>query len=305
MVVYPPRVKQLIDDIRDLNIQGATRVALAGIEVAEIVKNLEAASIEDMQAHVKTALDDLLKARPTEPCLRNAIYLVLSSLAGAKTNEEAIGAAQEAIDTGREHIISARKKIVEVAAEALSKHTSFFTHCHSSTVTQSIAALHSEASKKIVYCTETRPRYQGRKTAAGLAGKGIPVTMAVDSAFPTLMEHASVVLLGADAITSVGRVYNKIGSSIISRAAKRRGLPLYVLTDSWKYATPSFEKGLEIEERPADEVWEERPEGVAIRNPAFDIIDPEFVTGIITELGVSKPEEFASQVYAAYPFLKE
>ncbi|MEQ1681038.1 MAG: S-methyl-5-thioribose-1-phosphate isomerase, partial [Nitrospira sp.] len=37
------------------------------------------------------------------------------------------------------------------------------------------------------------------------------------------------------------------------------------------------------------------PKGVAVYNPAFDVTPAELITGIITERGVFKPSELASQ----------
>lgn len=307
MFTYPPEARQIIEEIHKLNIQGATEIALAGLDVIEIVKNLKVGSVRELRRNIQKALGDLLSARPTEPCMRNAVQLVLYAISKAQGKEGVLTSAQAAIDSARQHMVDSRKRIVETATEALAGHKRIYTHCHSSTVTQAIAALFAKGDKKTfqVFCTETRPRYQGRRTAEELAEAGIPVTLTVDSAFPLSLDSATVVLLGADVVTSSGGVYNKVGSSLISHAAARRNIPLYVLTDSWKYAMPSFEKNLIIEERPPDEIWENPPKGVRICNPAFDRIEPRDITGIITELGLCSPGEFAARVGRAYPFLED
>lgn len=307
MFTYPSEAKQIIEDIHKLNIQGATEVALAGLDFIEIVKNLKVDSAHELQMNVKKALDDLLAARPTEPCTQNAVQRVLYAISETQGKGEKLAAAQAAIGAARRHIQNSRKKIVETAARILADHNQIYTHCHSSTVTQTIAALFAKAGRKSfrVFCTETRPRYQGRRTAEELAEAGIPVTLTVDSAFPSSLDFATVVLLGADVVTSSGGVYNKVGSCLISRTAAQLSIPLYVLTDSWKYATPSFEKTLTLEERPPEEVWENPPRGVRIYNPAFDYIEPRGITGIITELGLCSPGEFAARAGRAYPFLEK
>lgn len=307
MFTYPPEARRIIEDIHTLDIQGATEVALAGLDVIEIVKNLKIASVRELRMNLRKILDDLLSARPTEPCMRNAVQLVLYATAEAQGKERALAAAQEAVNAARQHIRDSRKRIVGIAARTLSDHRNIYTHCHSSTVTQTIVALFAKRGRKSfqAFCTETRPRYQGRRTAEELAGAGIPVTLTVDSAFPSSLDSATVVLLGADVVTSSGGVYNKVGSSLVSHAAARRSTPVYVLTDSWKYAVSQFEKSLVIEERPPEEVWENPPEGVKVRNLAFDRIEPQHITGIITELGLCSPKEFAARVGKAYPFLRD
>jgi translation initiation factor 2B subunit (eIF-2B alpha/beta/delta family) len=58
-----------------------------------------------------------------------------------------------------------------------------------------------------------------------------------------------------------------------------------------------------IEERSPNEVWENPPAGVTIKNPAFDLVRPDLVTGTITELGIYKPETLILEIQKAYPWM--
>jgi hypothetical protein len=76
--------------------------------------------------------------------------------------------------------------------------------------------------------------------------------------------------------------------------AKRHGIPFYVAAPLSTF-DPKIRDGsrIPIEERPAAEVTGYRdrrwaPEGVRVRNPAFDVTPAELITGIITERGVVK-----------------
>jgi methylthioribose-1-phosphate isomerase len=76
--------------------------------------------------------------------------------------------------------------------------------------------------------------------------------------------------------------------------AKRHGIPFYVAAPISTFDTkiPNGSR-IPIEERPASEVTGYRgsrwaPEGVSVRNPAFDVTPAELITGIITERGVVK-----------------
>ncbi len=305
---YPPDIEQSIEDIRALRIQGATQVALAGLDVARQVLSLERK--EDPAEALEECLHALLRARPTEPCLRNSIVHVIHRIEGLSRKEAAFKETARAIEESRQHLLKARPLVIEEACRTLRKHRKIFTFCHSSTVTETIIRLHAlcpEEERPLfeAFCSETRPLYQGRKTAAELASKGIPVILTVDSALSSGMDKATVALLGADAITSDGTVLNKVGSSLVASSASRKGIPLSILTDSWKYAPPSFEKTLVIEERSPAEVWPDAPRGVHIMNPAFDTVPAEFISSIITELGVLAPRNFAASVQKKYAFLKE
>jgi methylthioribose-1-phosphate isomerase len=107
--------------------------------------------------------------------------------------------------------------------------------------------------------------------------------------------EVDVVVVGADRIAANGDVANKIGTYALAVLAKRHGIPFYV-------AAPlsSFDRGIPdgshipIEERPAAEVTGYRetrwaPEGVSVRNPAFDVTPAELISAIICEKGVATP----------------
>jgi len=77
--------------------------------------------------------------------------------------------------------------------------------------------------------------------------------------------------------------------------ARENGLPFYVAApvSTIDLATPSGE-AITIEERSPDEITHHggrrlAPEGVAVRNPAFDVTPHRYVTAIVCERGVARP----------------
>ncbi|MDY6778019.1 MAG: hypothetical protein SVU32_05095, partial [Candidatus Nanohaloarchaea archaeon] len=111
---------------------------------------------------------------------------------------------------------------------------------------------------------------------------------------------------GADAITWQGDVYNKVGSGMIAETAQDLGVPVYVCTDSWKL-DPKTRDGKEItvEERGPDEVWEDPPEDVTVRNPAFEIVISDHIDGLVTELGTVPPDRLSNAFSDTYPEILE
>lgn len=100
------------------------------------------------------------------------------------------------------------------------------------------------------------------------------------------------VIVGADRVAANGDVANKIGTYMVAVLAHRHAIPFYVVAplSTIDLQLPSGEK-IPIEERGPAEVrgfsglqW--APEGVAARNPAFDVTPAELVTALITEKGV-------------------
>jgi len=126
--------------------------------------------------------------------------------------------------------------------------------------------------------------------------EGIPVTLITDSMAGHLMSRGEVdvIVVGADRIAANGDTANKIGTYALAVLAKRHGIPFYVAAPMSTF-DPKIRDGskIPIEERPASEVTGYRgkrwaPEGVSVRNPAFDVTPAELITGIITERGVVK-----------------
>ncbi|MGA7830738.1 MAG: S-methyl-5-thioribose-1-phosphate isomerase [Terracidiphilus sp.] len=153
-----------------------------------------------------------------------------------------------------------------------------------------------EQGKRIhVYADETRPFLQGaRLTAWELMADNIPTTVICDNMAASLMSQGFIqaVVVGADRIAANGDTANKIGTYNVAILAKEHGIPFYVAAP-WStidLATSTGES-IPIEERPAVEVMlhggkQMTPNGVGIRNPAFDVTPAKYITAIITECGV-------------------
>jgi ribose 1,5-bisphosphate isomerase len=265
-------VDSVAERIRDLKIQGASNIAKAALKAY------------DSAEYKSSAVKKLVAARPTEPMLRNVL-----KLAETEPVEQILGRLASDYDS-----------LVRFGVSKLRRYDAIYTHCHSSTVMKIIKALRP----KVVYVTETRPLYQGRVTAEELASAGIKVKFFVDSAMRLAIKDADVVLLGADAITSEGKVINKIGSELVAETAKDHATPAYVCTHSLKY-DPKTEFGFdtEIEKRHAKEVWAKPPRGVEVSNFAFGMINPDLVSAIISELGVLAPETFIGEFNTRWPEL--
>ena len=85
---------------------------------------------------------------------------------------------------------------------------------------------------------------------------------------------------------------------------KKYEIPVYVCTNSWKFDPKTIFGFPEIiEKRPKNEVWNNPPKGVNIINPAFEKIDPDLITAIISELGILRPDNFISEVQKRYPWM--
>jgi methylthioribose-1-phosphate isomerase len=164
-----------------------------------------------------------------------------------------------------------------------------------------LGIVRSAKGKKVsVIACETRPYLQGaRLTAWECVQEGIPCTLITDNMAGHLMSRGEVdvVVVGADRIAANGDVANKIGTYPLAVLAKRHGIPFYVAAPLSTF-DPKIPDGshIPIEERPAAEVTGYRgqrwaPEGVEVRNPAFDVTPAELISAIVCEKGiVARPD---------------
>ena len=153
-----------------------------------------------------------------------------------------------------------------------------------------------------VYADETRPVLQGaRLTAYELQQAGIDVTLICDNMAAMVMSQGKVqaVVVGTDRVAANGDVANKIGTYGVAVLAKAHGIPFYVAAplSSVDLATATGAE-IPIEERPAEEIThglgkQVAPDDIKVYNPAFDVTPAQYITAIVTETGIFKPEEIA------------
>ena len=281
-----------------MEVQGATNVALATLEGMRLAAQLKT---ENLLEEVETVGYSLSHTRDNEPLARNAVRFVLSSIKGNNVLAEILSSIEEF----KVILDQAKSKIKEYAVEELDQYEVILTHCHSSTSTQALIALARRKPSLKIVATETRPLYQGRRTAKELVKAGVDVTMIVDSASASFIVDdrylpVGAVVIGCDEIHKGGAVVNKVGSYQIALAAKQGNDKLYVLTTLLKLDPKTQEALPSIEMRPAREVWEQAPEDLNIINPAFEIIPAKLVTGYITEAGVLSANELEKALYEKY-----
>ncbi len=200
-----------------------------------------------------------------------------------------------------EEDLAANRTMGRLGAELLPRGARVMTHCNTGALATAghgtaLGVIRSAKDKNVsVIACETRPYLQGaRLTAWECMQESIPCTLITDSMAGHLMSRGEVdvVIVGADRIAANGDVANKIGTYSLAVLARRHGIPFYVAAPLSTF-DPKIPDGshIPIEERPADEVTGYRdirwaPEGVKVRNPAFDVTPAELITALICEKGV-------------------
>jgi len=292
----------IVKDIKNLKIQGAQNIAKASIQALQLVsQEIRHERKVDQIHNLNRTKRILFKTRPTEPAMRNALNYVMNNIEEA---DDVFQEIKKRIIEVNQHYDFVKNKIAQIGTKKIKSGMIIFTHCHSSSVIEILKQAKKQGKRFIVHNTETRPKFQGRLTAQELAREGIPVMHYIDAAARLALKKADIMLIGADAITVEGKIINKMGSELMAEVAEKWDVSLYVCTDSWKFDSKSvFGYEEEIEKRKPAEIWPTAPKGIKINNFAFEKIDPDLITGVISELGVYKPSIFVEEVKRAYPWL--
>jgi methylthioribose-1-phosphate isomerase len=205
----------------------------------------------------------------------------------------------------REEDIEINKAIGRQGAPLVPNGKTVLTHCNAGALATAgygtalgVVRAAVEAGKDIdVFADETRPFLQGaRLTAWELQRDGIRATLITDNMAGHFLHSGRIgcVVVGADRIAANGDVANKIGTYGVAVLAKENNVPFYVAApiSTLDLSLPDGTH-IPIEERGAAEVTHVHgvrmaPEGIEVRNPAFDVTPNRYVTAIITERGVAR-----------------
>jgi len=294
------------EGIRTMVVRGAPAIGCAaayGIALEALrLKDRKAA---DFQAGLARAHQELAASRPTAVNLFWALARMREkekALDGALPPATAAALLDEAQAIAEEDV-RLNRAMGGHGAVLLADGGRVLTHCNAGALATAghgtaLGVIRSAVAsgKRIeVLVDETRPFLQGaRLTAWELAQDGIRATLIADNAAGHLMSRNEVdaVIVGADRVAANGDVANKIGTYGVAVLAQRHGIPFYVACPlSTIDLAVASGADIPIEERGAEEVtgyggvrW--APEGVAARNPVFDVTPAALVTALITEKGV-------------------
>ena len=297
--------------IKDMIVRGAPAIGVAG--AFGLALGAQAlCEIKEKEKFIGelVKIGDYLKAtRPTAVNLAWAVdrQLDFLKILNSEKVEDLIASLTENAVIIHDEDIEINKKIGRHGAEIIPKGAVIQTHCNAGALATAgygtalgvIRAAFEKDPTIQVFADETRPRLQGGKlTAWELVTDKIPVTVITDGMCGYFMQKGmiDVVVVGADRIAANGDTANKIGTYTVALAAKEHNIPFYIAAPlSTIDISISSGEDIPIEEREHEEVTHINgnriyPEGVNIINPSFDVTPAKFITGIITEVGILKPD---------------
>jgi len=273
------RFNDICRSIKSMDVQSAESIAKAGLRAYSLMPTRE-------------SIRKLCSLRPTEPMLFNSLKL----------------AKKYGVRKVLEYINISDREIAREGERLIKRNSVIFTHCHSSTVVKILKKAREKEKRFEVFATETRPLYQGRKTARELARAKIHVTTFVDSMAAIaltknkVLKKSNFMLVGADALLirndELIGVINKVGSNMFAEIAKDNKIPVYIASSSLKLTR----ENIKIEVRPRKEVWNEKFKYIKTMNPSFEVINPKYIKKIICEFGVISPIRLINMAHKTWGF---
>jgi methylthioribose-1-phosphate isomerase len=301
---------EVAEAIRVMVVRGAPAIGVAAaMGVALGVRDSKAASIPELREDFKEITDTLAATRPTAVNLFWAIdrmKRVFKEIATDAADKRAV--ADRLINeaqTMHAEDIESNKRMGNFGQELLPNSGTILTHCNAGALATAgygtalgvIRAAVENGKRLRVLADETRPFLQGaRLTAWELWKDDIDVRVISDNMAGSFMRQGLIdaVIVGADRIAANGDVANKIGTYPVAVLARQHQIPFYVAAP---FSTLDLKipdgSHIPIEQRDPTEVTHIGgvrvvPDGVSVFNPAFDVTPHEFVTAIITDLGVAQ-----------------
>lgn len=272
--------------------------------------------------NIDKSYSSLLSTRPTAINLKWALDTILEKMKKTPKQERVVKSFNMAKDMRDDDIVNCMKiglngfKIIKDIYKKKKRKINILTHCNAGWLATidwgtALAPIFFAKRNKLpihVWVDETRPRNQGALlTAWELKHENIPHTIIVDNAGGYLMQNNKVDLciVGSDRTTYKGDVCNKIGTYLKALAAYENKIPFYA---ALPFSTIDFKtkhsSDIPIEERDGNELSHLAfkkgknisqaiiyPNGSNKYNPAFDVTPSKFITRLITENGVIKPNK--------------
>lgn len=302
-------VEQVWEAIRQLKVRGAPAIGVAaayGLVVA--MRERGTLDRESFLEELRRQAVYLDSSRPTAVNLGWALRRMVrvAERSSALTGADLLDVIRSAAEEIHAEDLELCRRIGEYGLPLIKEGMGILTHCNAGrlatsdygTATAPMYLAHELGVSFRVYSDESRPLLQGsRLTAWELQQAGIEVWTITDNMAASMMQQGLVdmVIVGTDRVAANGDVANKIGTLGVAILARHFGIPFYVACPASTVDLDTVSgNDIVIEEREPEEVTHfglrrTAPEGIRVRNPAFDVTPHELVTGLVTDRGLIDP----------------
>ncbi|KAI8070392.1 hypothetical protein BC940DRAFT_295986 [Gongronella butleri] len=204
----------------------------------------------------------------------------------------------------------ARVKAAEIGAQFIHDNAVILVQAYSRVIMGVLSHAANVQNKRFkVYVTEGRPNSEGLRAVEELHAAGIPCRAVLDSAVGYIMDKVDMVFVGAEGVVENGGVINQIGTYQIALVAKALGKPVYAVAESYKFVrvyplnqydlpacTPEI---VRFTSRNAATTANDDID-LASSNPFVDYTPPQYLTLLLTDLGVLTPSGVSDELIKLY-----
>ena len=292
-------IESLLGTLRENKTSGASELIEDALGIITVQLDLLEDRNMDITEEIYILFKKIIDSRPTMSPLINCIGFILQdvSIITKTTLENRIKQFRDNEIKKKKALENYFRKFLEEREEKLNK---IMLISYSSTVLN-LLEKNKDFNLKI-FVLESRPLLEGRNTAKILS-KYFKTTLIIDAAMGKFLEKTDLVLIGVDSILIDGSIINKIGSYPLTALSKLKNIEVYAVGDSYKYNLRSH-YGYEIlvEEKLSSEVYDIKEDtNIDVVNYYFEVIPSEYISGIISDLGVITIQEFIERVKNMLP----
>ena len=222
-----------IAELREDRTHGGSWLARRAVETLVELAAEETARGEELLDSLIDAGRPLAASRPAVGAITGAVgRLLAAARAGAHLGDDEM--CRMLHDEANALIAGRDRAGRSIAIQLRERLTDALVVTHSASATVREALLYTPPAK--VVCTVSSPFEEGRAFAEELRGEGLDVELVEDDEASGELEHASLLLVGADTIFRDGSVCNKIGTATLAAAAGELGVPVVVASEVLKLA---------------------------------------------------------------------
>ena len=233
----------------------------------------------------------------------------------------------------QERIDYADQAIADLACQKLLKNGDVILTFGNSQAVSAVLQLAKQRQKNFsVIVVDSRPLLEGRDLLYELRKADIDCSYILLNALTYVLQDVTKVLLGASALMSDGSIVGRVGSACVALAAKAQHIPVLVCSETYKIsnrvqlesitnnelgdpeaivhtcslstvssATDKEEKSPEATTTPTTKSscecplsnWKHGSSNLKLLNLTYDLTPADFVSGIVTELGIVPPTSVA------------
>lgn len=291
-------IEEIAVAIETMVTQGGGPVRVAMIAMLFLAAKADRGEINSSADIFIEAKERLQITRPTNTTMARILESLVDIICkDIEKGNSMVPGVQNYIDTLQNEYEQNYFAMAKIGSGLIEDGDGILTMCFAETSFILTIALALEQGKNIkVYSPETRPYLQGaRLTAPSLMEIGADVTLITDSMCAYVMSQGKIqkYMTAVDIVTSDGWAANKIGTFQNAITANYHGIPYFPLAID-PDMTRKGRESIVIEERDPEEVKMIR--GVPTTRsdmkayyPAFDIVPPHLISGIITPKGLISP----------------